>query len=266
MVPREDVALPMTRPMPHASGMTTIYDRIGRGYARSRRPDPQIAAAVLSALGDARSVVNVGAGTGSYEPEDREVVAVEPSRAMIRQRHAGAAPAVRAVAEHLPFRDRRFDAAMATLTMHHWKDTRRGIAEMRRVARSRVVVLTFDPSVSHSFWLVRDYLPSISRLETDSFSFSEVAAALGGDVQAVPVPAACTDGFLAAYWRRPEQYLDESIRAGMSAFHGLPPDEVEAGLSRLAADLRNGRWARRNDELLHATEFDGGYRLIVAEL
>lgn len=245
--------------------MSALYDKIGSGYVRSRRADPRIAARVIEALGDARTVVNVGAGAGSYEPDDRHVVAVEPSAAMVAQRPHGSA-VVRGIAERLPFCDRAFDAAMAILTMHHWSDFRAGIAELRRVARQRVVVLTFDPAVSHAFWLVRDYIPSIASLETDSFSFRQIVEALGGTVSAVPVPADCWDGFLAAYWRRPTQYLDADVRAGMSAFHGLPPEEVRGGLVRLEQDIRSGEWSRRNDGLIHRQEFDGGYRLIVDEL
>lgn len=243
--------------------MAATYDRIGIGYAHMREPDPRIAAAVHAALGGARTVLNVGAGAGSYEPEGRRVVAVEPSAAMIRQRRAGAAPAVRALAEDLPFRTQSFDAALATLTMHHWSDWRRGVEEMRRVAH-RTVVLTFDPAVSHSFWLVQEYFPGIAALSTDRFSFEIVREFIGGAVTVVPVPADCRDGFLGAFWRRPKRYLEPATRAAMSAFHGLPEAEVADGVARLAHDLQSGAWEARHADLLAADEWDGGYRLIVA--
>jgi SAM-dependent methyltransferase len=246
--------------------MTALYERIGGGYARARQPDPHIATAIHGAIGPARSVVNVGAGTGSYEPSDRAVVAVEPSRAMIAQRAAGSAQAIQGIAERLPFADGTFDVALATLTTHHWVDWRAGIAEMKRVARQRVVVLTFDPVVSHRYWLVRDYLPSIASLSTDTFLFRDVAAEIGGNVRVVMVPAGCRDGFLAAYWRRPQRYLDPQVRAGISAFHALPVEELRDGLASLEGDIQSGAWAKRNDELLHAAEFDGGYRLVVVDL
>jgi SAM-dependent methyltransferase len=244
--------------------MTATYDRIGAGYALARQPDARVAARILAALGAARKVVNVGAGAGSYEPRDRTVVGVEPSRRMIAQRPGAAAPVVQGAAECLPLRTGSFDAAMATLTMHHWRDWRRGIAELKRVSRGTIVILTFDPAVSHSFWLVRDYLPAIARLETDSFSFEAVCEEVGGRVESVPVPADCADGFLAAFWRRPDRYLDPRVRAGISAFHTLGEDDLNGGLDRLARDLSSGEWARRNGDLLTRDEFDGGYRLLLA--
>lgn len=240
-----------------------LYDRIGRGYAGHRRPDPRIASRIVAALGDARTVLNVGAGTGSYEPADRTVVAVEPSAEMVRQRPPSAAPAVRARAERLPFRDRSFDATLAILTIHHWSDARRGLAEMRRVARGPVVILTCDPEQG-DFWLVRDYFPDI--LEADRRVFPTLAAmeaVLGPvEVRAVPVPADCVDGFLGAFWRRPATYLDAGARGAISAFARL--HDVDARLARLRADLADGTWAARNGELAGLSEIDLGYRLIVA--
>lgn len=237
------------------------YDTLGIGYSRFRRPDPRIAAGLTAALGGARSVVNVGAGTGSYEPRDRAVVAVEPSAEMVRQRGPASAPAVRGVAGDLPLRDASVDAALAILTLHHWPEWRRGVAEMRRVARGRVVLLTWDPG-HPGFWLTREYFPEI--LETDRAKFpslSELAEALGStEVRVVPVPHDCTDGFLGAYWRRPERYLDPAARGAISAFAAL--GEVEGRLARLAADLRSRAWHRRNAELLARTELDLGYRIV----
>lgn len=240
-----------------------LYDRIGAGYSVWRRPDPRVAARIAEALGPARTVVNVGAGAGSYEPVDRPVAAVEPSAEMIRQRPSSAAPAVRASAEALPFRDGAFDAAMAILTLHHWPDRRAGLREMRRTARGRIVILTWDPA-HPGFWLVQDYFPEI--LATDLVSMppvEEIAEVLGPlAVRPVPVPADCIDGFLGAYWRRPEVYLDAGARGAISSFAHLA--EVETGLARLRADLADGSWERRNAALLDQPELDIGYRLLVA--
>jgi SAM-dependent methyltransferase len=244
------------------------YDRIGGTYAATRRPDPRIAARLGAALGDARTVVNVGAGAGAYEPRDREVTAVEPSAVMLAQRPPGSAPAVQASAEALPFADRSFDAAMASFTMHHWRDWRAGIAELRRVARDRIVVLTFDADWIDGYWLVRDYLPAIADLDHGRFApLADVAEALGGaEAIPVPIPHDCTDGFLCAAWRRPEAYLDPAYRANISPFAILGPDAVAEGIARLERDVADGTWATRNADLLALDEADFGYRLLVATL
>lgn len=239
------------------------YDTIGRAYAGRRRADPRIARVITSALGGAKSVVNVGAGAGSYEPADRVVLAVEPSGVMISQRPAAAAPAVRGSAESLPFSDGAFEAALAVLTVHHWSDTRAGLSELRRVARERVVVFTWDPA-HPGFWLVRDYFPDLIEFDRRIFpTLADLGAALGHvEVSAVPVPHDCVDGFLGAYWRRPWEYLDEGVRRGISTFARV--DDVAPRLGRLRADLESGRWAVRNAELLDLAELDLGYRLVVA--
>jgi len=239
-----------------------LYDSIGRGYGARRKQDPRIAERILEALGPSRSVVNVGAGTGSYEPRDRALVAVEPSRVMIRQRPPEAAPAVRASATDLPFRDGSFDAALAVLTLHHWPDLPRGLAELRRAARRTVVILTFDPS-AHGFWLT-DYFPEIPELDRRSLpALSEIERQLGrAQVFDVPVPCDCTDGFLGAYWRRPHAYLDPDVRSAISVFSRI--GDVESGLARLRADLDSGEWHRRYGHLLGLPQLDVGYRLIVA--
>jgi SAM-dependent methyltransferase len=239
------------------------YDIIGRDYAGRRRPDPRIARAVISALGDAKSVVNIGAGSGSYEPADRVVVAVEPSAVMIAQRPADAAPAIRGSAENLPFSDNAFEAALAILTVHHWSDRQAGLAEMCRVARDRVVILTWDPS-HPAFWLVRDYFPDLIEFDRRIFpALAELEAALGQiEVSVVPVPHDCVDGFLGAYWRRPERYLDESVRGGISTFARI--GDVSPRLEQLRCDLESGRWAMKNAELLGLEELDLGYRLVVS--
>lgn len=237
------------------------YDRIGRGYAALRRPDPRLATMIHAALDGASSVVNVGAGTGSYEPRGRRVVAVEPSPVMIVQRPAGAAPVVRACAEALPFRGASFDAALAVLTIHHWADWRAGSAELRRVAR-RIVLLTWDPG-HESFWLVRDYLPHFGENDRRRFpSLDALRSALGPlDVEPVPIPSDCTDGFLGAYWRRPESYLAPAVRASISTF---ADGGAEAGLARLGVDLASGAWERRYGALRACDALDLGYRLVVA--
>jgi SAM-dependent methyltransferase len=240
-----------------------LYDRIGRDYASYRKPDPRIARAIRAVLGDAQSVLNVGAGSGSYEPSDRSVVAVEPSLEMIRQRAADAAPVVQGSAENLPFSDASFDATLAILTIHHWVDLARGLREMQRVARQRVVLLTFDHEHA-DFWLVRDYFPEIPAYDrTIAPTLAELEVMLGPlAVHPVFVPHDCTDGFGGAYWRRPSMYLDAGARAAMSSFRVVP--DVGPGLARLRSDIDSGRWAARNADLLDRSELDLGYRLIVA--
>lgn len=243
----------------------SVYDRIGRGYAVGRRTDSRWMDAIEDALGDARTVVNVGAGSGSYESPDRQVVAVEPSMTMIAQRPPDAAPVVRGVAEGLPFPDAAFDAATAVLTIHHWRDFEAGLAEMRRVA-GRQVVLTFDPYGLDRLWLLRDYLPQIAAVEaTRHPSTDRVAAALGKvDVRRLPVPRDMADGVLAAFWARPAAYLDPQVRARMSIFALTEPTIVEAAVARLRADLDDGTWARCNADLAEHDTLDAGYQLIVA--
>ena len=242
------------------------YDVIGVGYATTRRADPRIAALLTAALGDARSVINVGAGSGSYEPPGT-VVAVEPSSVMICQRPAGSAPVVRARAEALPIVTGAADAAMAVLTVHHWSDLEAGVAELRRVARRRVVVLTWDQRVFRQFWLVREYLPQAAAVDdARAVPVDHLATMLGGaHIEPVPVPHDCTDGFAAAYWRRPHAYLDPAVRAGISLLAQCSADILRPGLHRLGADLRSGRWYQRHRDLVQRTELDAGYRLFVAE-
>ncbi|MCW5834009.1 MAG: class I SAM-dependent methyltransferase [Labilithrix sp.] len=245
-----------------------LYDDIGTDYATVRRADPRIARAIRAALGDAASVVNVGAGSGSYEPVDLDVTAVEPSAEMIRQRPPGAAPCVQAWAESLPFEDGSFDAALAVLTVHHWSDRARGLREMRRVARRRVVVLTWDPATIDAFWMVTEYLPEIADLDLPRFpTLAELEDALpSARVTRVPIPRDCEDGFLGAFWGRPEAYLDPRVRRGISVFRQLPAAITAPALERLEADLRAGVWDERHAALRGAAELDLGYRLVAAEL
>jgi SAM-dependent methyltransferase len=232
-----------------------------------RREDPRLAQRIRAALGDARTVLNVGAGAGSYEPADLEVTAVEPSAVMRAQRPSGAAPVVDARAESLPFADDSFDAAMAVLSDHHWEDHARGLAELRRVARHSVVVFTWERKSLTDSWLVRDYLPGFARLVPPGYSLEQMLAALGGGrIEPVAIPHDCRDGFLHAYWRRPRAYLDPRVRAGISVFRLLEPDEVADAVARLEADLDSGEWERRNGSLLELEELDLGYRIVVTEL
>jgi SAM-dependent methyltransferase len=246
--------------------MSRIYDEIGVGYSSTRRPDPRIAATIERALGDAASIVNVGAGAGSYEPSDRKVFAVEPSATMLSQRPEGSAPAVRAEAERLPLLDGAVDAALAILTIHHWSDPAGGLAELRRVARRRVVILTWDREIFERFWLVRDYLPCIRDFDRPrAVEIDHVLSALGGgEVITLPIPHDCVDGFLGAFWRRPAAYLDSAVRAAISAFAALPAGASDEGLRRLENDVRDGAWEEQHRDLLDLQELDLGYRLIVA--
>lgn len=246
-----------------------MYDAIGRTYRSTRRADPRIAAAIFHALGDVASVVNVGAGAGSYEPA-QTVVAVEPSRVMIDQRPAGSAPVVQAVAESLPLADKSVDAALAVLTVHHWSDAAAGVAEMRRVARHRLVFFTWWPERFATFWLLDEYLPAVA--ETDArlaVSLDVLAGSLANadpTVRSVPVPHDCVDGFAAAYWRRPEAYLDPQVRAGISVLARTDEDALRSGLARLDGDIRTGRWRRRHAALLDMDALDVGYCTVTVDL
>ncbi len=244
--------------------MAALYDVIGRGYADLRKPDPRIAAPIRRALGDAQSVLNVGAGAGSYEPDDLDVTALEPSVEMIRQRPPGGREAVKGVAEAIPFPDDGFDAAMGVLTVHHWTDAEAGLAEMQRVARKRIVILTFDANAPF-FWLA-DYIPALVALDKATMPplslFERVFSS--ARFETVPIPHDCTDGFLGAYWRRPAAYLDPRVRAAISSFAKIT--DVSDALSRLRADLESGRWEERYGHLLTQDALDIGYRLMIAEL
>jgi SAM-dependent methyltransferase len=243
-----------------------LYDSLGRTYGLTRQPDPRIGAIISAALADCPIVVNIGAGTGSYEPA-QTVVAIEPSQIMIGQRPPGAAPAIRAVAEHIPLTDKCADAALAVLTIHHWTDVQAGIAEMRRIARRRLVFLTWDADVlAERFWLLSDYLPDARRADAElAVPLEQLADLLDQPVvTAVPVPHDCADGFGAAFWRRPAAYLDSTVQAGISLFTHVDPDLLRPGLARLAADLDSGRWQRTYADLLERDELDLGYRLVTA--
>jgi hypothetical protein len=242
---------------------TQLYDTIGATYSATRRTEPRIAAQVWAALGDAQTVLNVGAGTGAYEPSGRDVTAVEPSAVMRAQRPAGAAPCVAATAESLPFEDQSFDAAMAFATIDHWQDPIAGLREMRRVAR-RVVVFTKDFSDLDLFWLDRDYLPERADLRVGWPSLTELASVIGARLEQVLIPWDCADGFYEAYWRRPEAYLDEHVRRGMSIWARVGPAAEQRAVHSLRDDLASGRWAERNRDLAGLDAAELGVRLLIA--
>jgi SAM-dependent methyltransferase len=246
-------------------GSGQLYDTIGATYTATRCTEPRIAARIWAALGDARTVLNVGAGTGSYEPPDRHVIAVEPSALMRSQRPAEAAPCLAASAEHLPFGDQSFDAAMAVCTLHHWQDPIAGLREMRRVARN-VVVFLFDTSDPDVFWLTRDYLPEFAALRPCRVlaSLRELAGAIGARLEPVPIPWDCADGFFEAYWRRPEAYLDEGVRRGISVWDAVGPQAEQRALHSLRMDIASGRWAERNRDIIDLDTAELGARLLIA--
>ena len=242
--------------------MSAAYDTIGVDYVNLRKADPRIAAHIHAALGNAKTVLNVGAGAGNYEPTERVVTAVEPSAEMIAQRPLHLGPAVQTSADSLPFEDKSFDASMAILTVHHWPDMAKGLAEMRRVTRGPVVLLTFDRA-HRGCWLT-DYLPELVTLDEGQMPAMADYARWMGPVSVSPVlvPHDCSDGFLYAYWRRPRAYLDPRIRQGMSSFWKI--EGAEAALERLAEDLESGAWEAKYGDLMGLDQLDTGYRLVVS--
>jgi SAM-dependent methyltransferase len=242
------------------------YERHGRTYAQHRRADPRIAACIHAALGEARTVLNVGAGTGSYEPRDRWVLAVEPSATMRAQRPAGAAPAIAARAEALPLDDGAVDAAMACVTIHHWASPQVGLAELRRVSRGAVVIFTFELSGLPAWQ--REFLREGLALEQPRFpAIEDIASALGGRtrVQRIPTPGDCIDGFFEAYWRRPEGLLDPAVRGAQSMWPLLAPGVEQRIVERLTAALESGAWDAEHGHLREQSEFDGALRLVISE-
>jgi SAM-dependent methyltransferase len=243
----------------------STYDSIGVGYRGTRATDPTLASSIWAALGEARTVLNVGAGTGSYEPSDRWVLAVEPSAVMIAQRAPDAAPVIRATAEDLPLADQTVDAAMAILTLHHWPNVEAGLRELTRVARDRIVIVTVDVSMIAQQWVVRDYLPELLGQHARFPSIDRLCELLpSARSEVLPVPRDCEDGFMAAWWARPEAYLDPVIRAATSPWHDLPEPVVDRALARLRKDLNSGEWQRRYSSILTQEELDVGLRLIIA--
>jgi SAM-dependent methyltransferase len=247
--------------------LEVTYDRIGRGYGEHRRADPRIAARIEEALGDARSVLNVGAGAGSYEPAGREVTAVEPSMEMIAQRPPGSASVVQASAEDLPFDDSSFDAAMAVLTAHHWTNLSAGLNEMLRVARVRIVMVTFDSEALADLWIAADYFPEMLELQRPSGASSRnlVTMLPAATSSPLPVPRDCEDHFFAALWARPELFFDEEVVRPMWVWQSISEASRRAGRERLAADLESGAWEERYGHLRDEQELDVGLRLVIAD-
>jgi ubiquinone/menaquinone biosynthesis C-methylase UbiE len=246
-------------------GLEPLYDKIGGTYSGRRRSDPRIATAIENAVAGCDSILNVGAGTGSYEPASRFVVALEPSRTMIAQRPVGAAPVVQGRAEALPFSDCSFDAVLGILTVHHWQDQPRGLFECARVARTKVVLLTIDMGVCRNFWLF-DYFPELLRVDRDIFpNFARFEDAFESlETSAVPIPADCRDGFLGAYWKRPSAYLDPMVRGSISTFSKI--GNVDSQLARLDSDIVSGAWERRYRDLMSLEALDVGYRILISRL
>ena len=242
------------------------YSRYGEGYAVRRQTDPRIASLILSALGPVRTVLNVGAGAGSYEPSDRPVIAVEPSPAMLAQRRPQGSVAVQAVAGALPIGDGSVDASMATVTIHQWPDPVAGLAEMRRVTLGPVVVLTFDPTALDLLWLAR-YSPELYAAEARRYpTIDSVVAALGPGATStpVPVPFDCVDGFTEAFYGRPEAFLDPAVRRSQSAWSFVPPEAEARAVASLADDLATGRWDEHHGHLRTQPTFTGSLRLVTA--
>lgn len=255
--------------MRHSDGSAgdVDYGEIGGSYARFRQPDPIIAAQVHAALGNATTVLNVGAGAGSYEPTDREVTAVEPSASMRAQRPATLAKAIDAVAEYLPFADDSFDASMSTVSLHQWSDLEKGLSEMRRVTRGPVVLLVCDPSAMHDYWLA-DYIPEVRDNEARRFpAIDRIVSALGGTVRVekVDVPLNCSDGFNEAYYGRPEMFLDPDARLACSSWSLVPAAAVTRFVEQLSAELESGQWDKKYGHLREQPFFDGPLRLVVGD-
>lgn len=244
------------------------YDTIGHGYSQTRREDPRFRAQIHAALANARTVVNVGAGAGAYEPADRHVIAIEPSDVMAAQRPRNLAPAIRASAGSLPLRDRSVDAAMAVLSVHHWDEQReKGVRELRRVARGPVVVLTYDAATSAAMWLMADYLPEVAALDFRIFpSPEQLAEWLGGDVRIdkVPIPCDTPDWMLGSFWAHPERVLDANARAATSGFARMSANVIDRVVSEVSRDLASGLWDDRYGHLRSLDALDVGLRLLVA--
>lgn len=249
-----------------------LYDRIGTTYATTRREDPRIAAAIRAAIGDARSVLNVGAGAGAYEPADCDVIALEPSAAMIAQRAGRSENVIQGDAAAIPLDDDSVDVAMAILSDHHWARRADGLREMRRVARDRVVVLNTDPAAVDRFWMTRDYLPGFidlipQRHRAPGIWAADLGELLGpASIRTLEIPHDCVDGFYHAFWRRPRAYLDQAVRDNISVFHRLAAAEVADGITRLAGDLADGTWLGRHGDLMSRESLDLGLRLVVASV
>lgn len=245
--------------------MNTLYDEIGANYSVSRCTDPKIMKQLYSELRGATRIVNIGAGTGSYEPEDVELVAVEPSSEMISQRKPVSHRVVQAFAEKLPFRDSSFSHAMTVLSMHHWENRDRAFSEINRVATEKFVAITWDPN-SDPFWLTRDYFPEFYDLDKRNFPQLKELDKHFDEVEMSPlqIPHDCKDGFLAAFWKRPKAYLDSKVRRSISSFSKI--DDASKGLRKLEDELVSGLWAENNRAILNFSSIDAGYRIISAKV
>lgn len=247
-----------------------LYNKIGATYQQTRRQDDHLYHCVLKALGTSQTVLNIGAGTGSYEPKDRQVVAVEPSEVMVSQRQKNQVPVVKATADHLPFHHKTFDACMTVLSMHHWQPNQyQGVQEMRRVARDKVVIVTCDPRVSAKMWLMADYLPEVAQLDHDTFPFPETIAAwldAEVDILSIPIQKNTSDWSLMSFWAHPERVLDPIARASTSGFARQPKEVVDRVVNEVEHDLKNGLWDEKYGHLRTLNELDVGLRLIVANL
>lgn len=255
--------------MPQLRAGDADYNAIGEGYAQHRRPDPRIGAMIHAALGDARIVLNVGAGAGSYEPADRHVIAIEPAQAMRRQRPPSVVPAIDARAETLPLDDQSVDASMALVTVHQWNDLVAGLRELKRVTRGPIVVLTFDGDALDRFWLA-DYAPELIEVERRRYPKLDALVrelSTGGrrtNTTVVPIPIDCTDGFTEAYYARPERFLDPAVTRAQSAWSFVVPDVRARFADRLAHDLASGAWDARYSAWRSSPSFEGSLRLIVS--
>jgi SAM-dependent methyltransferase len=237
-----------------------IYDQIGNEYSKLRIPDKRIESLIHNEIGSCQNIINIGAGSGSYEPKNYNIVAVEPSKIMISQRPIGSAPVIQAYAEYLPFSDKQFDLAMALLTIHHWEDLEKGLMEMKRVSK-RQLIFTWDPTFT-GFWLTKDYFPEILKIDKKIFPQINFIESVLGPLkrQIVEIPHNCTDGFGSAYWRRPKAYLNPNVRAAISTFHKIT--NVESGLSRLRDDIESGKWEAQNGHLLELESLDLGFLIL----
>jgi SAM-dependent methyltransferase len=245
--------------------MDAIYDEIGINYSVTRCTDPEIAKQLYSELDAAIRIVNIGAGTGSYEPENMQLVAVEPSAEMISQRKTGSYPVEKAFAEKLPFENSSFSHAMTVLSMHHWENRPLAFSEINRVATEKFVAITWDPE-SEPFWLTRDYFPEIYEMDKRIFPGLEELNDHFDEVQVNPlkIPGDCKDGLFAAFWKRPEAYLSSRVRQSTSPFSKVK--NLSEGLHRLEEDLASGLWAKNNHAILDSSSLDVGYRVISARV
>lgn len=245
--------------------MEVLYDKIGKGYSIGRREDPRIASDIFQFLIDADSILNIGAGAGSYEPSGKYLVAIEPSQKMISQRPINAAPVMQAFAESLPCSDKAFTHSMTVLSMHHWADRETAFKEIKRVTKKRFIAVTWNPD-SQPFWLTEDYFPEIHTIDASIFpSLAEMKKQFSTvDFYPLNIPTDCIDGFTAAYWARPHAYLDPLVRSSMSTFSRI--SGVESGLQKLAEDLGSGLWAKKYGYLTSREELDVGYGIAVCSI